>query len=66
MSVTEIEAAIKNLPKEDLVRFNQWYTEFLEEAWDEQIRQDVKTGKLDVLLGEVRREREAGALKRFP
>ena len=54
MSVAEIEAAIKTLPKEELVRFNEWYQEFLEEAWDEQIRQDVRAGKLDFLLEEVR------------
>jgi hypothetical protein len=66
MSVSEIEAAIKSLQKEELARFNQWYQEFLEEAWDEQIRQDVRAGKLDALLGEVQRERDAGMLKRFP
>jgi hypothetical protein len=66
MSVAEIEAAIRTLPKEDLARFNQWYHEFLEEQWDEQIRQDVKAGKLDFLSEEARKEREAGTLRRFP
>jgi len=42
MSVAEIEAAIKILPKEELVQFNQWYQEYLEEHWDEQIRQDIR------------------------
>jgi hypothetical protein len=66
MSVAEIEAAIKGLPKDELALFNQWYQEFLEEAWDEQIRQDVSSGKLNFLLEEVQREREAGKLKSFP
>jgi len=66
MSVAEIEAAIKTLPKEDLVEFNQWYQEFLEEQWDEQIRQDVQKGKLDFLSEEAHREREAGTLRPFP
>jgi hypothetical protein len=66
MSVAEIEAAIRTLPKEELARFNQWYQEFLEEQWDEQIRQDVQAGKLDFLLEEARKERNAGTLKRFP
>ncbi len=66
MSVVEIEAAIKSLPKEELVLFNQWYQEFLEDQWDEQIRHDVRSGKLDFLLEEARQEREAGTLKRFP
>jgi hypothetical protein len=66
MSVVEIEAAIKTLRKEELVQFNQWYQEYLEEHWDEQIRQDVRAGKLDFLIEEARREREAGALRPFP
>jgi hypothetical protein len=66
MSVGEIEAAIKSLAKEELAQFDQWYREFLEEAWDEQIRQDARAGKLDFLLEEAQREREAGTLKRFP
>ena len=66
MSVVEIEAAIKSLPKEELVRFDQWYREFLEDQWDEQIRQDARAGKLDFLLKEAQQEREAGTLKPFP
>lgn len=66
MSVAELEAAIRTLPKEELARFNQWYQEFLEEQWDEQIRQDVRAGKLDFLLDEAKNERDAGTLKRFP
>ncbi len=66
MSVSEIEAAIKTLPKEELVRFNEWYQEFLDEQWDEQIRQDVRAGKLDFLLEEAQLERQAGTLKPFP
>jgi len=66
MSVTEIEAAIRTLPKEDLAQFNHWYQEFLEEQWDEQIRQDVQAGKLNFLVDEAKKERDAGTLKRFP
>ena len=66
MSVAEIEAAIRTLPKEELARFNEWYHEFFEEQWDEQIRQDAQAGKLDFLLEEARKERDAGTLKRFP
>ncbi len=66
MSVAEIEAAIKTLPKEELARFNQWYQDYLEEHWDEQIRQDVRAGKLDFLTEEAQRERNAGTLRPFP
>jgi hypothetical protein len=66
MSVVEIEAAIRSLPKEELAQFNQWYQEFFEDQWDEQICQDVRAGRLDFLLEEARQEREAGTLKPFP
>jgi len=66
MSVAEIEAAIKTLPKKELAQFNQWYQEYLEEQWDEQIRQDVRAGKLDFLTEEAQRERDAGTLRPFP
>ena len=66
MSVVEIEAAIKSLRKEELAQFNQWYKEFLENEWDEQIRQDVRAGKLDFLIEEARQQRAAGTLKPFP
>ena len=66
MSVAEIEAAIKTLPKEELARFNQWYQEYLEEHWEEQIRRDIRAGKLDFLTEEAQRERDAGILRPFP
>ena len=40
--MAEIEAAIKTLPNEELAWFNQWYQEYLEEEWDEQIRRDIQ------------------------
>jgi hypothetical protein len=66
MSVVEIEAAIKSLSKEEQAQFEQWYREFSESQWDEQIRQDVRAGKLNFLLDEAREQREAGTLKPFP
>jgi len=66
MSVVEIEAAIRTLGKEELAQFNQWYQEFLEDQWDEQIRQDIRAGKLNFLTEEAQRERTAGTLKPFP
>lgn len=65
MSVAEIEAAIQTLGKDDLAQFDQWYRDFLDNQWDEQIRRDVSDGKLDFLLEEVKREREAGTLKPY-
>ncbi len=66
MSIQEIEAAIKTLAKEDLAQFDQWYHLFHEEPWDEQIRRDVRAGKLNFVIEEAHEERTAGTLRRFP
>ena len=66
MSLLEIEIAIKRLPKEELKKFDQWYETYLEEQWDTQIRQDIRSGKLDALRSEVSRAEDAGTLRTFP
>jgi hypothetical protein len=66
MSIEDIEAAIKTLPKEKLAQFDKWYQAYVEEQWDEQIRRDAHSGKLDFLLEEAKREREAGTLRPYP
>ena len=66
MSIAEIEAAIKNLPKEKLTEFDQWSQDFFESQWDEQIRADLRDGKLDGLRAEVRRAESTGTLRPFP
>jgi hypothetical protein len=60
MSVEELEAAVSKLTAEDLSRFSQWFEEFLADAWDEQIEQDVKAGRLDHLLKHADEEFDAG------
>jgi hypothetical protein len=66
MSIAEIETAIKGLPPEELAQFDQWYHDYLEEQWDEQIRADLRGGKLDSLRAEVRAAEAAGTLRSFP
>lgn len=66
MSLLEIETAIKKLPKQDLEQFDQWYQDYLEDQWDEQIRSDIRSGKLDALRSEVHRAEAAGTLRTFP
>ena len=47
--VTDIEAAVEELSKEDLSRFREWFLEFDANAWDRQFEQDAGSGKLDSL-----------------
>jgi hypothetical protein len=60
MSVKEIETAITRLPAIDLAELMAWLENYHAQVWDEQIEQDLETGRLDALLAEVDKEYEAG------
>lgn len=49
-SLSEIEAAIKQLPEVEVRQLFDWLEDYLEDAWDEQIKADVKSGRLDQLI----------------
>lgn len=63
MSVVEIESAIKQLPANELAEFASWFEEFHARAWDRQIEQDIRTGKLDALGQRAKTDFEAGRCK---
>lgn len=48
-SVREIEQAIQSLSSEALAEFRNWFAEYDADAWDRQIEQDAKAGKLDAI-----------------
>lgn len=50
MSITEIQTAVKQLSQDELAEFLEWLDNFQESLWDRQIEEDLKTGKLDVLI----------------
>lgn len=60
MSVKEIEPAIIQLPSNELVELVTWLQEHHHQLWDAQIDDDLKQGRLDVLLEEVEKEYDAG------
>lgn len=60
MSVKEIEAAITQLPTNDIKELKAWITEYDAHRWDEQIADDLEAGRLDWLLAEVEQEYQAG------
>jgi hypothetical protein len=47
MSVEGLQAAVKQLPAEELDRFSRWFEEFLADRWDRQIEADILAGRLD-------------------
>ena len=60
MSIQEIEAAITKLPIKGLVELSAWLEEYQASRWDQQIEDDLDSGRLDSLLAEVDAEYEAG------
>lgn len=63
MSVTEIEAAITELPAENVRELMVWFENYYNRLWDRQIEADLESGKLDSFLADVDDEIEAGLAK---
>jgi len=63
MSIQEIESAIKILSTKELAALTTWLIDYHEQIWDQQIEDDLDSGKLDQLLDEINSEYEAGLAK---
>lgn len=59
-TVEEIEKAIINLPKDDLVKLRRWYDEFEARQWDQTLEADAESGKLDRLAEKAISDFKAG------
>jgi major membrane immunogen (membrane-anchored lipoprotein) len=59
-TVKELKKAVSQLSPEKLSEFRSWYEKFDEERWDEEITNDVKSGKLDTLANEAIEDYEKG------
>lgn len=63
MSLQELEAAITQLPEEELTAFARWFEEYLADAWDRRIEADIKAGRLDEAGRKADADFEAGRCK---
>ena len=62
-TIQEIEQAIRKLDPLELAEFRKWYFTFDADAWDEEIRKDAESGKLDFLIDEAREDLRRGRVK---
>ena len=62
-NLEEIEKAVSQLPKADLMDFRDWFDQFDQEAWDQQFEEDVASGKLDSLPNQAIADFKAGKCK---
>ncbi len=56
MDIKEIESAIAQLPPSELAELAKWFEEFQARAWDAQLEQDVRAGRLDALINQAEQD----------
>ncbi|MBI2090556.1 MAG: hypothetical protein HYT78_17730 [Deltaproteobacteria bacterium] len=61
--VENIEQEVQRLKPSELAAFRRWFAEFDAQAWDRQIEEDVRKGKLDKLAEEALAAHRAGKSK---
>ncbi len=60
LTIEQIEAAILELPPDKFHQLLEWFSELDYRRWDEQLEQDVASGKLEDLAQEAIADFEAG------
>lgn len=58
--VKAIEARIRNLPPDEFAVLREWFHEFENACWDEQIASDCKEGKFGSLIKKAQTEYAQG------
>ncbi len=59
-TVEEIESAVVQLSPEELSRFREWFERMGNNLWDEQWKNDAKSGKLDAIADRAIQDFKAG------
>ena len=62
-TVAEIQQAITRLSAAEQRQLARWFEEALEDAWDAQIEEDVKAGRLNDLIAQAEADIAAGRVK---
>ena len=62
-TVEKILRSIESLSEEEYARLREWFAERDWEKWDNQLKEDSESGKLDFLIEEANDEKEKGKLK---
>ena len=66
MSLGEIKNAIQQLSFEQRAELAAWLHGWNDDDWDEQIKRDIASGKLDYVLREVEDDIQAGRVREMP
>ena len=66
MSLAEIKTAIKQLSFEQRAELAAWLHGWNDDEWDEEMKRDIASGKLDDVLREVEDDIKAGRVREMP
>ncbi len=61
--IEKLEREIQKLSPEELANLRDWFREYDAEAWDRQIEEDVRGGRLDRLAEQALEAHKAGRTK---
>lgn len=59
----QLEQQIKLLSRADLAAFREWFLEYDEQIWDQQIAEDSRSGRLNAFVEEARAAYQRGDLR---
>lgn len=62
-TAAEIEAAIRQLPEDEVRQLSAWLVDYLDDVWDAQIKADVERGRLDAFIARAEADIVAGDVK---
>jgi hypothetical protein len=63
ITITELKTIVIELPPRELDEFTDWFNEFQEAQWDQEIETDVRSGKLDHLIQQAEKAFGEGKCK---
>jgi len=66
VSLAEIKSAIKQLSFEQRAELAAWLHGWTDDAWDDQMKRDIASGKLDEVLREVEEDIKTGRVREMP
>ena len=66
MSLAEIKNAIEQLSFEQRAELAAWLHGWNDDEWDEQMKRDISSGKLDDVLHELEEDIKAGRVREMP
>jgi hypothetical protein len=65
IDIEELEAKVSELPNEKFALFRDWFYQFENEMWDNQIASDFRAGKLNHLIEKARLEFSQGKARQI-